>query len=98
MLRAVFVIAALESMVVRVTAFLYTQRRGPDLSKQVGYTHRIVWSIGFLVIGFVWPAWRWPEQILEEHPVVCLMWIVLCLTTAVFPMLDVNQSENLGLM
>lgn len=66
--------------------------------EQVGYTHRGVWSIGFLALGFIWPAWRWPEKILEDHPVTCLMWIVLCLTTAVFPMLDVNQSESLGVM
>jgi len=46
----------------------------------------------------VWPAWRWPEQILKEHPVTRSMWIMLCLTNAVFPMLDVNKSENLGLM
>jgi phosphatidylinositol glycan class N len=99
LLRAVFVIAALQSMVVRVAVFAHIPGgQMVDLDGQVGYTHRIVWSIGFLVIGFVWPAWRWPDRILEEHPVTCSVWILLCLATAVFPMLDVNQSENLGLM
>ena len=100
-LRAVFVIAALQSMVVRIPRFLCIAREEQpptDLHEQVGYTHRNIWSAGFLAIGFVWPAWRWPEGILNEQPITCLMWIVLCLTTAVFPMLDVNKSESLGLM
>jgi phosphatidylinositol glycan class N len=100
-LRAVFVIAALQSMVVRIPWFPFIAREEQpptDLHEQVGYTHRNVWSVGFIAIGFVWPAWHWPEEILGEQPITCLMWIVLCLTTAVFPMLDVNKSESLGLM
>jgi len=50
------------------------------------------------MLGLVRLAWHWPEKILEEHPVTRLAWIVYCLTTTVFPMLDVNQSESLGLM
>ena len=40
----------------------------------------------------------WPDQVLEEHTVTCLMWVILCLTNAMFPMLDMNQLEILGLM
>ena len=54
--------------------------------------------VGFLTIGFVWPAWRWSREMLEEHPVTCLMWTTLCLATAVFLMLDVDKSESLGSM
>ena len=99
--RAVFVIAALQSMVVCASLFPYTvkRERAPiDLHIQVGYTHRGVWSIGFLALGFIWPAWRWMDGTLKEPPVTCLTWTLLCSIAAVFPMLDVNQSESLGLM
>jgi hypothetical protein len=49
-------------------------------------------------MGFIWPDWSWPEHVLKERPAMCSMWIVLCVTTAIFPVLDVNQSEHLGLM
>lgn len=65
---------------------------------QVAYTHRNIWSCGFVLIGVIWPLLQWPTSILQNNRPLLSVWIGLCLVTAVFPMLDVNKTESLPTM
>ncbi|TFY65328.1 hypothetical protein EVJ58_g2055 [Rhodofomes roseus] len=61
----------------------------------VGYTHREVWSVGFVAIGVLWPVVFMRRDVWSKHALLLLGWIVACLTTAVFPMLSVDKQEDL---
>ncbi|KAF8076905.1 Phosphatidylinositolglycan class N-domain-containing protein [Lyophyllum atratum] len=58
------------------------------------YTHRFIWSIGFLLIGVVWPV-TWPKDRLRKHFTPAILWALLCLVAAVFPILSVEKQESL---
>lgn len=58
------------------------------------YTHRFIWSIGFVLIGFVWP-FTWPRESVRRHLSLSAMWSILCLITGIFPLLSVEKQENL---
>ncbi|KAH0582173.1 hypothetical protein H2248_011824 [Termitomyces sp. 'cryptogamus'] len=60
----------------------------------IAYTHRFIWSICFICVGFVWPA-TWPHLILKQHFLLASVWGFLCLSAAVFPILPVQRSESL---
>ncbi|KAI0295105.1 PigN-domain-containing protein [Multifurca ochricompacta] len=57
-----------------------------------GYTNRVIWSIGFVVIGLGWPLTSWPNGMRRFF----LPWAASCLQTAVFPLLRVDPSESLA--
>ncbi|KAG6823966.1 hypothetical protein H0H92_008433, partial [Tricholoma furcatifolium] len=60
----------------------------------IAYTHRFIWSIGFVVIGVVWPiTWSWKK--LGEHFLSVCVWGLLCLAAAIFPILSVEKKESL---
>jgi phosphatidylinositol glycan class N len=101
LLRAIFVIAALQIMVVRVSILRTLRGTGNLRLTPMNRSDTLTGVSGASdssPSGLCGQPGTGQEQILEEHPVTCSMWIMLCLTTAVFPMLDVNKSENLGLM
>ncbi|KAG6917574.1 hypothetical protein DXG01_002043 [Tephrocybe rancida] len=58
------------------------------------YTHRFIWSIGFALIGVVWPI-TWPRQKLKQFRLTVVVWAVLCLAAAIFPVLSVEKQESL---
>ncbi|KAG6873897.1 hypothetical protein C0995_009676 [Termitomyces sp. Mi166 len=60
----------------------------------VGYTHRFIWSIGFVLTGVVWPV-SWPSQILKQNFFLAVVWGLVCLSAAVFPVLPVEKQESL---
>lgn len=64
---------------------------------KLGYTHREVWSIGFAVIGLLWPL-LWPKKAAAENWKLLLAWVGVCLGTAVFPLLSVDKQETMPLM
>ncbi|KAF8644368.1 hypothetical protein AX16_008507 [Volvariella volvacea WC 439] len=62
----------------------------------VAYTHRSIWSIGFLVIGLAWPL-NWSQSTRESVGSRTLSsWIAMSLVTGVFPLLSVDKKESLG--
>ncbi|KZT00391.1 alkaline phosphatase-like protein [Laetiporus sulphureus 93-53] len=64
-------------------------------SMVIGYTHRQIWSAGFVVIGIIWPLAFWSSELRSRHAVLLLPWALTCLSTAVFPLLSVDKEENL---
>ncbi|KAF8496185.1 Phosphatidylinositolglycan class N-domain-containing protein [Russula emetica] len=58
-----------------------------------GYTNRVVWSVGFVAIGFSWPMASWPER---DRGKLFWPWAVGCFVSAMFPLLPVDPSESLG--
>ncbi|KAF8345663.1 Phosphatidylinositolglycan class N-domain-containing protein [Amanita rubescens] len=60
----------------------------------LGYTHRSIWSVGFFIIGIVWPL-TWPVALRQENTAAALVWGVSCAVTGVFPLLPVNMTESL---
>ncbi|KAG5642681.1 hypothetical protein DXG03_002339 [Asterophora parasitica] len=60
----------------------------------LAYTHRFIWSIGFVLIGVVWPL-TWPKGRLQTYSSTAGAWAALCLVAAVFPVLSVEKTESL---
>ncbi|KAI0684219.1 Phosphatidylinositolglycan class N-domain-containing protein [Cytidiella melzeri] len=60
----------------------------------VAYTHRSVWSAGFAVIGILWPIF-WPAQGRSENRKLLAAWVLVCLSTALFPLLSVDKQESI---
>ena len=59
--------------------------------------HRSIWSVGFFIIGVIWPL-TWPIALRQENTAAALVWGVSCAVTAVFPLLPVNLAESLIMM
>ncbi|KAG2078602.1 alkaline phosphatase-like protein, partial [Suillus decipiens] len=59
------------------------------------YTHRSLWSIGFVVMGIFWPYMSWPSHVRSQYPRLLLSWMSSCLVTGIFPLLSVNKREDL---
>ncbi|TDL27113.1 PigN-domain-containing protein [Rickenella mellea] len=62
------------------------------------YTNRAIWSIGFVAIGVYWPLVHWPSSIRQEDPIFLVRWAISCLSTALFPLRDVEQRESSSLI
>ncbi|KZT25011.1 PigN-domain-containing protein [Neolentinus lepideus HHB14362 ss-1] len=58
------------------------------------YTSRFIWSIGFVLMGLVWPQ-SWPGEIKRVDSGLRWLWTLSCLATGIFPVLDVHKGENL---
>ncbi|KAL0568010.1 Glycosyl phosphatidyl inositol anchor synthesis [Marasmius crinis-equi] len=63
-----------------------------------GYTHRSIWSVGLVFVGFIWPRATWSQATKDRLGVKYLLWTVSCLLTAVFPLLNVNKEENIAVI
>ena len=57
-----------------------------------------MWSVGFIVMGALWPLVFVGREVWSSRPTLMLGWSVACLTTAVFPMLSVDKQEDLRTM
>ena len=66
-----------------------------DYSIQLAYTHRSIWSVGFVVIGVAWPLLSWPDDVREKEWDFFLCWSASCLITAIFPLLSVDKKESI---
>lgn len=65
---------------------------------KVAYTHRSIWSAGFVVSGVVWPLLFWPRQMWVQHRRTALAWVLTSLVTAIFPLLPVDKQESIAVM
>ncbi|KAI0035528.1 Phosphatidylinositolglycan class N-domain-containing protein [Vararia minispora EC-137] len=61
------------------------------------YGAREIWSIGFAIIGVVWP-FTWRSEVRSTNKLLRACWTFWCLTTAVFPLLSVAPAEDLSMM
>ncbi|KAF8180205.1 Phosphatidylinositolglycan class N-domain-containing protein [Pholiota molesta] len=65
------------------------------LGMVAGYTHRSIWSIGFVLIGVVWPVVG-GRGMFSKDRWMSAFWTLSCLATAVFPLLSVDKNESLS--
>ncbi|KAJ6611479.1 Phosphatidylinositolglycan class N-domain-containing protein [Mycena sp. CBHHK59/15] len=63
-------------------------------SMVAAYVHRSIWSVGFVVIGIVWPLVSWTKQARSRMPMP-YFWTASCLVTGLFPLLSVDKTESL---
>ncbi|KAF9238476.1 Phosphatidylinositolglycan class N-domain-containing protein [Melanogaster broomeanus] len=64
-------------------------------SMVAAYTHRSIWSVGFAIIGLLWPYCTWPSLVLSQNRWLALQWSLSCLVTGIFPLLAVDKEESL---
>lgn len=89
------VVISLQSMVVCASF------RPEDMFQihiQAAYTYRAIWSVGFVVIGVIWPYCAWPSLMLSQNWTLALQWTLICLVSAIFPLLSVDKTESLPMM
>lgn len=101
---------ALRGVPIVVQQFKSSDRRGPFIGRVLfhlvivvvvlqcmvaAYTYRSLWSIGFLVMGILWPYASWPSHVRSQHPRLSLSWMSSCVVTGIFPLLSVNKREDL---
>lgn len=60
----------------------------------LAYTYRFIWSIGFILIGIVWPL-SWPKERRTSYPFAAPTWVTSCLVSSIFPLLSVEKKESL---
>lgn len=90
------VIVSLQSMV--VCPFLRPEVMAHRSRLQAAYTYRYMWSVGFIIIGVLWPYYGWPSSALSQNRQLALQWAFSCLVTSVFPLLPVDKQESLPTM
>ncbi|KZV72333.1 PigN-domain-containing protein [Peniophora sp. CONT] len=59
------------------------------------YTSRTLWSVGFNVIGLLWPR-TWPSGVKSDIAWIHALWPLSCLATAIFPLLSVSPAEDVA--
>ncbi|KAF9221780.1 PigN-domain-containing protein [Gyrodon lividus] len=64
-------------------------------SMVAAYMHRSIWSVGFAIIGILWPYCTWSSSVLSQNWSLALQWSLSCLVTGVFPLLAVDKKESL---
>jgi phosphatidylinositol glycan class N len=95
--QSVGVLFAMLSMVVGIHFFVHCISIHSHF--QVGYTHRSMWSAGFLIIGVFWPAMFWPRFMFNTpRRLLSISWVLICLLCAAFPLLSVNKEESIPLV
>ncbi|KAJ7292742.1 Phosphatidylinositolglycan class N-domain-containing protein [Mycena rebaudengoi] len=62
-------------------------------SMVAAYVHRSIWSLGFVLIGVVWPQVSWSNE--RRSGMSMPFWTVSCLVTGIFPLLSVDKDESL---
>ncbi|KAL1705153.1 Phosphatidylinositolglycan class N-domain-containing protein [Schizophyllum commune] len=71
---------------------------GSLMAMVTAYTQRYIWTVGYLVIGFLWPATSWSATARSKMGYAAVLWPLACLASAVFPMLSVDKTESLGMI
>ncbi|KAF8518146.1 Phosphatidylinositolglycan class N-domain-containing protein [Hysterangium stoloniferum] len=61
-----------------------------------GYTHRAIWSLGFLIIGIIWPLFSFRTAYRSQDTGIWIAWTLSCLVTAVFPLLSVEKTASVS--
>ncbi|KAL1729115.1 Phosphatidylinositolglycan class N-domain-containing protein [Schizophyllum commune] len=71
---------------------------GSLMAMVTAYTQRYIWTVGYLVIGLLWPATSWSATARNKMGSAAVLWPLVCLASAVFPMLNVDKTESLGMI
>lgn len=64
---------------------------------QAAYTHRSIWSVGFILVGLIWP-FAWGDRTRSENWGWRFVWGAVCVITGIFPLLSVDKRESLASM
>ncbi len=64
----------------------------------VGYLHRVAWFVGFVLIGFAWPAFALSADFKSDNEGLILVWGLSCLMMVCFTIGDVNKEESILLL
>ncbi|SPC65528.1 related to MCD4 - sporulation protein [Ustilago sp. UG-2017b] len=64
----------------------------------IGYLHRAAWFVGFILLGFAWPAVGLSADFKSDNEGLVLIWGLSCLATGLFTIGDVNKEENITLL
>lgn len=64
----------------------------------IGYLYRVAWFIGFVLIGFAWPAFALSADFKSDNEGLVLVWGLSCLMTGLFTIGDVNKEESIPLL
>lgn len=60
----------------------------------IGYLHRVAWSIGFFLLGFMWPFWGWSAETRSRNEGLALAWGGICTVTAMFTLAGTEKEES----
>jgi len=91
--RIAMIATALLSMVVHTTPPFFTFLCAHIFIK-VGYTHRSIWSIWFIMMGIIWPLSEIQTSFRKEDRGIWAIWIASCMLSAIFPSLSVEKTES----
>ncbi|PLW56579.1 hypothetical protein PCANC_01536 [Puccinia coronata f. sp. avenae] len=61
----------------------------------LGYFHRVAWTIGWLVIGVLWPFLALSSTFKEENATLIRAWSIASVFTSAFTVLPVEKGESL---
>lgn len=64
----------------------------------LGYFRRVVWTVGFVLLGTIWPLLGMPKQFRDENKALGGLWSMICIGTSVFTVLPVEKGESLPVM
>jgi phosphatidylinositol glycan class N len=64
----------------------------------LGYFHRVAWTIGWLVIGVLWPFLALSSTFKEENATLIRAWSIASVFTSAFTVLPVEKGESLPVM
>lgn len=59
-----------------------------------GYLQRIAWTIGFIVLGLIWPAVGIPVHVKSRHDLLFLLWTLMCTICGALTMSGVDKEES----
>ncbi|KAG0146153.1 hypothetical protein CROQUDRAFT_78074 [Cronartium quercuum f. sp. fusiforme G11] len=61
----------------------------------LGYFQRFYWSIGWVVIGVIWPSWGTSQSFRSHNRQLLRTWTAITLVSGVFTLLPVEKGESL---
>ncbi|KDN39625.1 PigN-domain-containing protein [Tilletiaria anomala UBC 951] len=64
----------------------------------VGYLNRVAWTIGFLVLGTVWPIVGITKPMRQEHPKTILAWMAVCFLNGMFTVNSLDKEESIQVL
>lgn len=66
----------------------------------LGYFERSAWTLGFVILGVIWPYATATHRFRAnpENRNLAAAWAIGCLATSVFTLLPVEKGENLAVM
>lgn len=59
-----------------------------------GYLHRIAWTAGFVIIGFLWPAVGISAEVKTRYDLLLLAWTIACGVCATLTLSTLDKEES----